>query len=431
MGILGGVKAVLSDRDGAAGSRARPYLAIVPAVLALAVVGGVLGTWSPSVAFLALAAPALAAVARARRTRPERVELALGPGHVDVKAPARPRRFGAREVRGASTAATPSGDVVLTVAFEGRRAPTTFRVADEAAAEELRRALGIGHGGVGRLAWHPLRRPAARAGAFGRIALAGLGVLYAAAFASTENTETATLILGLSSQVLIVAIAGVLADAFPRALGEPPAGVEMSAEGVRVQTALGPETLPYPFIQDVRIEEARIVFVGVDGRQVETPRTRSATGLDDDAAEAMRAQIVAAAARARGFGRPKQELAQRLEQLRRDPHRESPRDWLVRLDAAGRMLRAGPGYRGQAMDPEDLWTALEDPEADGEIRAAAARVLRSSGAPEARVRIDAAMAATRDVATQERLRVAGSEHDPDEEDLVLLAGASQSGSSPK
>ena len=419
------MKAELWDENGTRRGRARPYLVLLPTVLALAVLGGLLGTWSPFVAFLALGAPAVAALRRLRGgTRAEQVELALGPGHVEVRAPARlAQRFGAREVLGASTAATPEGEVLVTLALEGRRTPTTFRLASEAQAEELRRALGIGHGGVGRLAWHMARAHGAWAGPVGRAVLAVLGVAYAALFA-TSSLELAVMVLGVTSQVLVIAIAAVMTDMFPHLLGRPPAAIEMSAEGVRVQASYGPVTMPYAAIQDVRIEARQVVFVDVAGREVETPRTRRGSGMGDDAARAMRAQIVGAAARARGFGRPKQELAQRLEQLRRDPRRESPRDWLVRLEAAGRMLSAGPGYRGQAMDPEDLWTALEDPEADDEIRAAAARVLRSAGAPEARVRIDAAMAATRDPATQERLRIALAEEEPGPEDLEVLGAAS-------
>jgi hypothetical protein len=83
---------------------------------------------------------------------------------------------------------------------------------------------------------------------------------------------------------------------------------------------------------------------------------------------------------------------------------ETAREWLVRLDMAGQMLSAGSGYRGNSLDAADLWTILEDPEAEPELRAAAARVLRHS--PDNRVRIDTAVAAVRDESTNRRLRVA-------------------------
>jgi hypothetical protein len=68
------------------------------------------------------------------------------------------------------------------------------------------------------------------------------------------------------------------------------------------------------------------------------------------------------------------------------------------------MLSAGAGYRGNTLDTQDLWAILEDPEAETELRAAAARILRH--APNTRVRIDAAVAAVRDETDGRRLRVA-------------------------
>src|SRR5690606_33202402 len=95
----------------------------------------------------------------------------------------------------------------------------------------------------------------------------------------------------------------------------------------------------------------------------------------------------------------------RVEMLRRNG--ENPRDWLQRLDMAGQMLTAGAGYRGNTLDAEDLWAILEDPEADADLRAASARVLRH--APEARVRIESALAAVREETTGQRLRIALSD----------------------
>ena len=64
------------------------------------------------------------------------------------------------------------------------------------------------------------------------------------------------------------------------------------------------------------------------------------------------------------------------------------------------------GQRGNTLDAEDLWAILEDPEAEPELRAAAARVLRHSTHADARVRIENAVAAVRDDATNKRLRIA-------------------------
>jgi hypothetical protein len=118
-------------------------------------------------------------------------------------------------------------------------------------------------------------------------------------------------------------------------------------------------------------------------------------------------QITAASQRARGMGPHKDDVTGRIDVLRRSG--ESARDWLVRLDMAGQMLSSGPGYRGNTLDVDDLWAILEDPEAEADLRAAAARVLRHLREPTARVRIDAAVAAVRDEATNKRLRIAISD----------------------
>jgi hypothetical protein len=64
------------------------------------------------------------------------------------------------------------------------------------------------------------------------------------------------------------------------------------------------------------------------------------------------------------------------------------------------------GYRGHTLDTQDLWAVLEDPEAEPNLRAAAARVLRHSPKPETRTRIDAAVAAVRDEGVNKRMRIA-------------------------
>ena len=74
------------------------------------------------------------------------------------------------------------------------------------------------------------------------------------------------------------------------------------------------------------------------------------------------------------MGPLKNDVTGRVDVLRRNG--ESPRDWLARLDVTGQTLAAGAGYRGTTLDSEDLWAILEDPEAEPDLRAAAARVLR-------------------------------------------------------
>jgi hypothetical protein len=152
----------------------------------------------------------------------------------------------------------------------------------------------------------------------------------------------------------------------------------------------------------------------------------SPDSVSEEEAHALVEQIMGAAARARGLGVSKVDVMQRIEPLRRNG--EAPRDWFVRLDMQGRMLETSSGaYRGNSLSPEDLWAVLEDPEADAELRAAAARVLRHSPKPEARVRIDAAVAAVRDEATTRRLRIAlRDDVDAMQYELVVLEAEERS-----
>ena len=128
-------------------------------------------------------------------------------------------------------------------------------------------------------------------------------------------------------------------------------------------------------------------------------------GLSDTERKLLIAQINSSAQRARGFGPHKDDVRGRVEMLRRNG--DDPRSWLQRLDMAGQMLSSGgAGYRGQTLDVEDLWAILEDPEAEPELRAGAARVLKHAPQPETRARIDAAVAAVRDETENRRIRVA-------------------------
>ena len=90
---------------------------------------------------------------------------------------------------------------------------------------------------------------------------------------------------------------------------------------------------------------------------VETAGTLMGTGLGPDDRDALIKQIMSASARARGLGTSKNDVTGRVDVLRRNG--ESPRDWLARLDMAGRMLEASAAglprpharHRGSLGDP--------------------------------------------------------------------------------
>ncbi len=74
------------------------------------------------------------------------------------------------------------------------------------------------------------------------------------------------------------------------------------------------------------------------------------------------------------------------------------------------MVRAAHGgYRGGTFDLDDLWSLLEDPEVEADLRTAAVRVLVRSGDTETHARIGAAIATVRDEATLRMMRVADIE----------------------
>jgi hypothetical protein len=183
----------------------------------------------------------------------------------------------------------------------------------------------------------------------------------------------------------------------------------MTSEGLRLRTVRGWFALPYDAVLGVDEHKRGVVFTvpppyGTVGVECSGPTYGGVTAHDR---EVLVAQIQSASQRARGLGPHKVDVSERLDVLRRNG--ESPRDWLTRLDMQGRLLTTAPGYRGNTLDSEDLWAILEDPEADAELRAAAARVLRHSPHTDARPRIDAAVAAVRDEATTRRFRIAISD----------------------
>jgi hypothetical protein len=336
-----------------------------------------------------------------RRQRKSReVELECGPGFIEVKkAGSRNQRISAKDITGATTARTAEG-LLLTLQHGSRDEPITLELKTDAEAEKIRHALGIGHGGFGTISWRTEVDSGHRSAFVGRV----LGVV------ATLITITMTLAVSHTAGIIAGAFLGIfgfvgailaLVGALSRA-SEPT--VVMSANGLRLKTPRGWFALPYEALQDVSDDRQHLFFrVPEPFNAVVVSQSSPAIGGPNvRSREVIVSQLRAAGQRARGMGPQKTDVTGRIDVLRRNG--ENPRDWLVRLDMAGQMLAAGSGYRGNTLDTEDLWAVLEDPEADANLRAAAARVLRH--APNTRVRIDAALAAVRDEPTNRRLRIA-------------------------
>lgn len=384
-----------------------PYAGPV-ALFVLAILGGsvlpISGVTAAFTAVLAVSLFHLVGVLPLRQARMRAGDLETGPGYVTIKnAGIRSQRIDARSIIGGTTARTRNG-ILFTLAHAKRDQPITIEVASEADAERVRHALGIGHGGFGSVGWRTVPSPSAKSGFWGRLLtfLIGMIICGLGFFVSDEAGGIAALAFGQFAFItIILSLVGYFArPAVP--------SVVMAAEGLRIQTKQGWFTVPYDHVMGIEPVDGALRFRVAPPYHfvdVEMGGPLIGAGLGPDDRDALIKQIMTASARARGHGPSKNDVTGRVDVLRRNG--ETPRDWLARLDMAGRMLESSAaGYRGHTLDTEDLWAVLEDPEAEAELRAAAARVLRHSQKPDTRTRIDAAVAAVRDDATNQRLRIA-------------------------
>lgn len=381
--------------------RVVPY--VFPLFLLLfALFGPISGTPATLIGVGALVAFNSLGVVSLRQKRSRNATVSLGPGYITIEGTGtRNQRIFARDIVGATTARSSTG-VLLTLQHQRRDQPVTLELKDDVEASRIRHALGIGHSGFGTISWRTQSDSTTRTAFVGRMLAIILGLLTIAL--TTLVSADAGIFSGifLGQFGLIGTILGIMGLAARPA--EP--SVYMAAEGLRIKTPRGWFALPYDAVQNLDVHRRGLVFAVPEPYfKVAVERVGpSMGGASEHDLKALSSQILAAAQRARGMGPRKEDITGRIDVLRR--HGESARDWLVRLDMAGQMLSAGPGYRGNSLDVEDLWTILEDPEAEPDLRAAAARVLRHSPHPNTKVRIDAAVAAVRDAVTNQRLRIA-------------------------
>jgi hypothetical protein len=367
----------------------RPTWARVAA--AAGAVALVLGTaWgSGAAAWLGLAVFLIAPLFHRRHAGRE-VELVLGHGLVRVRSfgPFGARIRGRRLV-GASTAYLPDGRALLTL--RGRRRTRTLELADAAAAQAVRDALGIGHYGVGTLRFDTVPT---------RTMLLGQALRAAGALAAIG----ATLGVPLAAFFAIVATLGVLVFTFAAANGQRP-HLELVADGViqRWPTC----GIPYLGIAEISIAGGDLILLLEDGERVIVHgRSRDFgvdQGLGDDELATLHAQIVSAMSRARGLGAVEPSVAPSVAELGDDQAGLSA--WLGKIDSMAARLASAGGYRGAPLSEAELWAALENHDAEPEVRAAAARVLVQSR-PSSRPRIAAVAASARDHRTERRIRFA-------------------------
>jgi len=397
------MRVAFSDPQGPRLWRLLPYGGPL-AMFLFACVGPLSGTPAVLTAVAAFSLFNVVGILPFRQGRLRQGELETGPGFVEItRAGTRSQRIEAQSIIGGTTARTSKG-ILFTLQHAKRDQPISLEVENDAEADRIRQALGIGHGGFGALRWTTRAGPSAKAGFWGRLVTLLIGVVVVA-LGATVSDEAAGVAALMTGHFALLCTILSLVGYFGR---KPEPSVIMTAEGLKIRTKQGWFSVPYDHVQSVeRIHGAvrfkvpppyHVVDVEADGNLI-------GPGLGPDDAAGLMKQILSAGARARGLGASKTDVSGRVDVLRRNG--ESPRNWLARLDMAGRMLESTvAGYRGHTLDHEDLWAVLEDPEADADLRAAAARVLRHSVKPETRLRIDAAVAAVRDESVNRRLRIA-------------------------
>lgn len=392
-----------SDPQGPRLWRLAPYAAPLLLFL-LAIVGAFPGATSAVVCAAAYALFHLIGLVPRRQQRMKVADLEAGPGFIAIRnAGLRSQRIDAKSIVGGTTARTSRG-VLFTLQHAKRDQPILLEVANDADADAIRHALGIGHGGFGTIGWSTVAGGSSKVGFAGQL----LSFLSASALVLTAllaGNQVAAIAAIFIAQFMI--LFGILA-LVGRFGARPPTSVVMSAEGLKLQTRQGWFTVPYDHVHDLQTHHGSLQFVVPPPYHFVTVHAEGSLlgpGLGEADRDGLVKQIMSAAARARGLGVSKEDVTGRVDVLRRNG--EPARAWLTRLDMTGRMMEtSSSGYRGHTLDHEDLWAILEDPDAEAELRAAAARVLRHSPKPETRVRIDAAVAAVRDESVNKRLRIA-------------------------
>jgi hypothetical protein len=334
------------------------------------------------------------------RPAPRACRLVVEPGAIAVRgAGLLTQRIRAPEVRAASAARCGSKFVLALVRHDERDPPLWIELDAAADVERVRLALGIGRAGLGEL-WFPPQRGVFHTMPSAVDAFAGLGWAAMVLAACMQATEIALVLALLVVPLSLVAmVLAALPRGNPLALGRN--GIYAPAHGLRLAWAEIADAWPRDGAILVRTVADRFHLIPMRwGRAVE--------------GEYVVAQIRSAVGRARGEGPPPPETPASLAVLAR--REEANRAWLERIDAAAASFARAEGYRHTGVDPNDLWAAIEDPDAPAPVRAAAARVLARIAPREAGDRIALALAREHDADVSGRIRVAL------EEDVDLAAG---------
>ncbi len=345
------------------------------------------------------------------RWAPTNASVELHPGALRIRnAGLRDRDVTAKQVQGATTARSDGGVMLHLGGVADGGTPLALEFASDEEAAQARDALGIGHHGFGKLSWEPTPGDASGGRNVFRIISAALFFVCAlsAVGAAVESSWWALYGVCTTFGVItlgLAALLSMLAWSAPR--------VQVSADGVSFTNGGVGRFIRWGDIAGVNQARDHVALSYAQGHPplvVPTALTRwSRRGMAEVDQEAFLAVVHSGARRARGEGPRKEEIAARVEVLSRGG--APSRDWLARLDVEAQRLLAG-GYRGSVMDKDDLYRLLGDPDAAAEVRAAAARILLRVDPTVARLRVDHALATTRDATDEARIRLA-TESDPE------------------
>jgi hypothetical protein len=381
--------------------------------LAMMFVGGVIGAFTPvpATGLAALAAVFLALVWDTRWRRGVRQRrITCKPGSLQIP---RSGLIRAADLEGATTARFGDRISLVLAHRRRRRAPIVLDLPDEAALMTICKALGIGHHGFGHFDFVVQPPTSTRL----RYWANGLTLLSFAAAWIPPLTAPALGVLSFAAMASAI-IALTRIGAFPRV-------VRLTSGGVFVPGVIQPDFLPFRAIDEVTLEPDAIVFriestSGTIRRRVPIKSTSwSPQGASRGELEHFVAQIRAASERAHGKFLLKSSPQTLAQQLARG-EKELVGDWHARLDTLG----IGGGYRGTTVEPQELWTLFEDPDALPDVRVAAARVLRRIARDEIRVRVADVLATVRDETT--RARIAASLEDVDAAEEAALVHSAHS-----
>lgn len=344
--------------------------------------------------------------------------LETGAGYVDVKgAGLLSQRIRAKDVTGASTALVDDHYTVALARSRRGGIPVTLELATMDDVRKVREALAVGHDGYGTILW-PVG-PGGNERHDRRLSVVTVALGFLLTLAALFDVDGAgPLLFAIFAFVGLLVITLLLRFASRR---DVPPYVAMRADGLHVFKNGDWKLIPYAHIAHVEDHDKSFSIYlhgGPPPVEVDAPPARLfARGLSRAERKQVVAQILSAAQRAQGHAAPRPSAQTRIDVLKRGG--DSARAWLARLDLTADTMKSS-GYRGGgALDPQDLWTLVEDPDADADLRTAAARILARSQEG-ARVRIAPLVAAVRDDGDQQMMRIALSESEAAGDEIEAL-----------